>query len=149
MIGKGLVVLFCGLIARIGGAMLITSKQRYTWREQIFISIAWIPKATVQAAIGGIILTTAEESGGSAEFIEFGQIIITTAVFAIVITAPLGSIFTLSAGEKLMTHDGTPEELSKLEADDKSGKVAPIAQTEEDIVKSVDHDIKDHADITN
>jgi NhaP-type Na+/H+ or K+/H+ antiporter len=66
MIGKGLVVLFVGLVARIGGAMLITSKQRYNFKEQIFISIAWIPKATVQAAIGGIILTTAEEAGTSA-----------------------------------------------------------------------------------
>ncbi len=47
MIGKGLIVLGCGLIVRIIGAYLITGCRGYTRKERVFISIAWIPKATV------------------------------------------------------------------------------------------------------
>jgi hypothetical protein len=59
-----------------------------------------------------------------------------------VITAPLGSIFTLSAGEKLMTHDGTPEELAKKEKEEQSNKVAPSA-TEENIANDINLDINE------
>ncbi len=45
--------------------------------------IAYIPKATVQAAIGGVPLAMG---------LSCGQVVLTVAVLAILITAPLGAI---------------------------------------------------------
>ena len=53
-----------------------------TTRERVFCMIAYCPKATVQAAIGGIPLSMG---------LACGNIVLTVAVLAILITAPLGA----------------------------------------------------------
>lgn len=54
-----------------------------TTKERIFTMVAYIPKATVQAAIGGIPLAMG---------LECGSLVLTIAVLSILITAPLGAI---------------------------------------------------------
>ena len=73
------------------------------------MAFAWIPKATVQAAISGIVLTSARNEGlveGSEyDYETAGRAIVTTAVCAIVITAPLGAILTNTLGPMWLTYD--------------------------------------------
>lgn len=77
------------------------------------MAFAWIPKATVQAALGGLTLAEAQKRG-IPEWEEFGQAMLTTAVFAIIITAPLGAIMINTLGTKWLEYDGDdPVELAK------------------------------------
>ena len=59
-------------------------ENKVQFKEKIFTMIAYLPKATVQAAIGGLAL----EAG-----LASGELILTAAVTAILVTAPLGAIF--------------------------------------------------------
>ncbi|MEW9125090.1 MAG: cation:proton antiporter [Thermotaleaceae bacterium] len=81
--GLGILVILIGLIGRSIGVFLATSHSHLNWKERLFCAIAYMPKATVQAAIGGIPLTAG---------IATGDRILALAVMAIVITAPLGAI---------------------------------------------------------
>jgi NhaP-type Na+/H+ or K+/H+ antiporter len=63
-------------------------------KEKIFCIIAYIPKATVQAAIGAIPLSLGVESG---------DLILSIAVLSIVLTAPLGAIGVSLSGDKLLS----------------------------------------------
>lgn len=70
------------------------------------MAFAWIPKATVQAAIGGLALIQAKEKNLGQEYLDWGQAMLTTAVFAICLTAPLGAIFINTLGTKWLMYDG-------------------------------------------
>lgn len=70
-----------------------------------------MPKATVQAAIGGIVLDTARSIPGISEkdravYVEYGNILLSTAVLAIVFTAPIGAILINTLGIKWLSYDG-------------------------------------------
>lgn len=80
---KTVVLLLLGLLARSVGVWLATIPSEMTYRERLFCVIAYLPKATVQAALGGVAL-----SAGLPQ----GQTILAIAVLAIVLTAPLGLI---------------------------------------------------------
>ena len=75
-------VVFFALIFRMTGVFISLIKTKLTLRERLFCMIAYIPKATVQAAIGSLPLAMGLPSG---------KIILTIAVLAIIITAPLGA----------------------------------------------------------
>ena len=79
-----LVVIILALLFRMLGVYLSIMQTKFNRKERIFTMIAYIPKATVQAAIGGLAL----EAG-----LASGELILTTAVTAILVTAPLGAIF--------------------------------------------------------
>ena len=79
-----LVVIILALLFRMLGVYLSVMKTRFNLKEKIFAMIAYLPKATVQAAIGGLALETGLASG---------ELILTAAVTAILVTAPLGAIF--------------------------------------------------------
>lgn len=80
---KGLLILFLGLMARSLGVMISTMGTNLTWKERCFCAIAYIPKATVQAAIGAVPLSLGVPSG---------ELILAMAVLSIVVTAPIGLI---------------------------------------------------------
>ena len=65
-VGLLILVIFLCLIARWLGTFFATAG-KFTLKERAFMSFAWIPKATVQAAIGGIALSTAMEAEGLPE----------------------------------------------------------------------------------
>ena len=56
MILKGFAVIFFGVGARWLATFLCTCEKKYTYKERAFMAFAWIPKATVQAALGGLAL---------------------------------------------------------------------------------------------
>lgn len=82
--GIGSVLLILGaLLFRVSGVIISLLKTPLQLKERLFCCFAYMPKATVQAAIGAIPLA----SGVGA-----GNIILTVAVLAIMITAPIGAI---------------------------------------------------------
>lgn len=70
------------LVFRMAGVFCCLLKTKLLMKERIFCMIAYTPKATVQAAIGSIPLTMG---------LPCGKIVLTVAVLAILITAPLGA----------------------------------------------------------
>ncbi len=80
-----------------------------TLRERLFVAIAWLPKATVQAAIGGIALDNAknlpEDHESREEYERLGSMILTIAVLVILITAPIGAIGIMLSGPKLLKRE--------------------------------------------
>lgn len=75
-------MLFIGLSFRTVGTYISTTKTGLTHKEQLFCLVSELPKATVQAAMGGIPLAMG---------LGVGELALTFAVIGIVITAPLGS----------------------------------------------------------
>nr|XP_055045484.1 sodium/hydrogen exchanger 9B2 isoform X3 [Misgurnus anguillicaudatus] len=87
------------LFGLIGAEINISSLSVYT--EKIFISLAWMPKATVQAAIGSMALDTAHSTGDE-QLQYYGMEVLTVAVLAILITAPMGALIIGFTGPKLL-----------------------------------------------
>lgn len=68
---KGLAVIFIGVTARWIATFMATCEKKFTYKERAFMAFAWIPKATVQAALGGMTLAQALELGIE-EYQEYG-----------------------------------------------------------------------------
>ena len=79
---KALVVIAVALIFRMFGVFLCLLGTSLNRKERLFAMMAYTPKATVQAAIGGIPLSLG---------LACGEIVLTVAVLAIVLTAPAGA----------------------------------------------------------
>ena len=77
-----LMILIALLFRSIGVAICLFGTSM-TWKERIFCMIAYLPKATVQAAIGSVPFAIG---------LPCGQIVLSVAVLAILITAPLGAL---------------------------------------------------------
>lgn len=72
-------------------------KQRYTWKERLFFAIAWTPKATVQASLSAVPLSlinqTLADSPEYENWVRWGNDILATGIFAIIVCATLGTLF--------------------------------------------------------
>lgn len=91
------VILILGvLMFRMLGVFLCLLKTKLTMRERMFCMIAYTPKATVQAALGGVLLAMG---------LSCGNIVLTIAVVAILITAPLGAFCIDFAYKKLLINE--------------------------------------------
>lgn len=86
----GIVIIFFGLLGRSIGVFICTIGTNLNLKERLFCVIAYIPKATVQAAIGAVPLSAGVASG---------DIMLAIAFLSILITAPLGAI-----GVKISSH---------------------------------------------
>ena len=76
------ILIFAVLVFRMLGVCLCMAGTKLNWKERIFCMLAYMPKATVQAAIGGLPMAMG---------LPCGKIVLTVAVLAIFITAPLGA----------------------------------------------------------
>lgn len=92
--GISAILLILGvLLFRMFGVALSLIKTNLNRNERLFCMLAYMPKATVQAAIGGIPLSMG---------LACGQIVLTVAVLSILITAPLGAICVDNLYKKLL-----------------------------------------------
>ncbi|MFW5648827.1 MAG: cation:proton antiporter [Candidatus Alkaliphilus sp. MAG34] len=91
--GIGVIIILTGLVGRSLGVIISLFATNLNWKERLFCIIAYIPKATVQAAIGAIPLSLGVESG---------EVILAIAVLSILITAPLGAIGIHYFSKKLL-----------------------------------------------
>jgi NhaP-type Na+/H+ or K+/H+ antiporter len=87
----GAFLVFVALIGRSIGTYLCVLRTELNFKERLFCVISYIPKATVQAAIGAVPL----EAG-----VKSGDIILAVAVLSILLTAPLGAIGIMSTGNR-------------------------------------------------
>jgi NhaP-type Na+/H+ or K+/H+ antiporter len=92
----GLLAITIGLVFRSLGVWLATWRSALSRRERLFCVIAYFPKATVQAALGGVALASG---------IAHGETILAIALLAIVFTAPLGLLGIRYFGKKLLDVD--------------------------------------------
>lgn len=97
--GAGLAAIAMILIALVFrgiGVSICLIKTNLNWKERLFCVIAYLPKATVQAAIGSVPLAMG---------LSCGQIVLSVAVLAILITAPLGAIGMDLTYKRLLTRE--------------------------------------------
>jgi len=94
----GLIIITIGLIGRSIGTYLCLMGSNLDIKEKFFVVISYLPKATVQAAIGAIPLEMGVKSGDT---------ILAIAVLSIIFTAPLGAIGIKIAGDKFLKVDDT------------------------------------------
>ena len=87
------------LVFRMAGVWVCMLKTSLNNKERLFCMIAYIPKATVQAAIGGIPLAMG---------LPCGMLAVTAAVLAIIATAPAGAFGIELTYQKLLTKDEMP-----------------------------------------
>ena len=93
-----LLMILTALVFRAAGVLLCTVKTNLTWKERLFCVIAYLPKATVQAAIGSVPLAAG---------LACGQIVLSVAVLAIIVTAPRGALGIDCSYKRLLTEDKT------------------------------------------
>lgn len=90
-----IVVIFGALIFRMAGVCCCVAGTMLNKKERLFCMIAYTPKATVQAAIGAIPLSMG---------LSCGNIVLTVAVLAILITAPLGAFSIEHTYQRCLEH---------------------------------------------
>ena len=90
---KALLLIILALIFRMFGVFICLLKTKLNKKEKLFAMIAYTPKATVQAAIGGIPLSLG---------LACGDTVLTVAVLAIILTAPLGAFAIDLSYKKLL-----------------------------------------------
>lgn len=111
----GTLTVFIGLIGRsiacFGTVSLI---KEWNAKEKAFCMVAWCPKATVQAALATVSLDhvrmliqkgdlPAETEQVTKDFLEEANVILTTAVLSIILTAPLFAVLMTYTGKKWLT----------------------------------------------
>ena len=103
MAGVGLAavgMIFSALIFRAVGVCLCLVRTPLTAKERLFCVFAYLPKATVQAAIGSVPLAAG---------LPCGEIVLSVAVLGIVLTAPLGAFLMDTSYQRLLTKDKLTE----------------------------------------
>ena len=100
-----IIVILVALVFRMVGVYISLLKTKLSTKERLFCMIAYTPKATVQAAIGGIPLAMG---------LDCGELVLTVAVLAILITAPFGAIGIDSTYKKLLVTDDINDELDVI-----------------------------------
>lgn len=77
-----ILIIPCALLFRMVGVLCCLVKTPLSFKERLFCIVAYLPKATVQAAIGGVPLAMG---------FACGETVLTAAVISILLTAPLGA----------------------------------------------------------
>ncbi len=93
---ESVILIICVLFFRMFGVLLCMLGTQLSIKERVFSMIAYTPKATVQAAIGGIPLAMG---------LNCGNMVLIIAVLAILITAPLGAFMIDLTYKKLLSCD--------------------------------------------
>ena len=93
---SAVLLIFVALVFRAVGVCLCMIGTNLNRKERLFCVLAYLPKATVQAAIGSVPLAAG---------LPCGKIVLSVAVLAIIITAPIGAFAMDSTYQKLLTKD--------------------------------------------
>jgi NhaP-type Na+/H+ or K+/H+ antiporter len=105
---KGLIILAFGLTVRCTVAFLAVSGPRLQTKERLFTALAWIPKATVQAALGAVAL----EEARSEVHLDMGHDVLAICLLAILVAAPIGAAIVAITGPRLLTSQDAEQGLS-------------------------------------
>lgn len=91
--GMAVLMIFIALVFRSLGVLICLIGMKLSGKEKLYCVIAYLPKATVQAAIGSVPLSLG---------LSCGNIVLSVAVLSILITAPLGAILMDLSYKKLL-----------------------------------------------
>ncbi len=94
---SALLMIGIALLFRATGVFLCMAGTQLNKKERLFCVIAYLPKATVQAAIGSVPLSLG---------LPCGQLVLSVAVLAILVTAPIGAIGMDKTYRRLLVHEG-------------------------------------------
>ena len=94
------IMIFTALLFRAAGVCICLAGTNLNFRERVFCITAYLPKATVQAAIGSVPLAMG---------LPCGKIVLSVAVLAILIMAPLGAAGMDMSYKKLLSKEGAGE----------------------------------------
>ena len=100
---SAMIMIFIGLVIRTIGVVFSLIGSNLSLKECVFCTLAYLPKATVQAAIGAVPISLG---------LPCGNLILSLAVLSIVITAPLGAIAMDYSYKKLLENNNSKEILS-------------------------------------
>ncbi|XP_022664685.1 sodium/hydrogen exchanger 9B2-like isoform X4 [Varroa destructor] len=103
----GCLTLIICLSVRIGVTYLAVSCSSLTPKERLFVSIAWLPKATVQAALAPTALDMVRSLKNEGQPVEesalvYGETVLTVSILAIIITAPIGALSIALSAPRLL-----------------------------------------------
>ena len=93
---SAIILIIAVLMFRMLGVFICILHTGLSFKEKLFCMLAYTPKATVQAAIGGLPLAMG---------LDCGQVVLTVSVIAILITAPLGAFAIDLTYKKLLLDD--------------------------------------------
>ena len=96
---SGLILIILGLLARSIGTYICLIGSNLNTKETLFVIISYLPKATVQAAIGAgplAAMTLAGMESGP------GEVILAVAFLSIILTAPIGAWAISMVGERVL-----------------------------------------------
>lgn len=108
----GIACLLAGILIRILVTVLVGIGSNLNLKEKVFIALACMAKATVQAALGPATLEVVGDKGEDQA--QYAQTLVTMCVLSILLTAPSGAIIITLSGPKLLkkvtapvaSHDG-------------------------------------------
>lgn len=116
MVWIGVGALLCGIIIRILATTFVAIGSRLNLKEKIFVSLALMAKATVQAALGPTLID--EVTSGTNEQKKYAETVSMVCILSIIIAAPVGAILISISGPKLLTKTSiagpSPEEWTKI-----------------------------------
>ncbi|XP_063361046.1 sodium/hydrogen exchanger 9B2-like [Cydia amplana] len=109
VVAMGAVCLIIGLVLRIISTLLVSFGCGLNITEKLFIGLAWMAKATVQAALGpaALDIINSGNSSGNPEELVYAEALLTVSVLSVVISAPMGAIFIALTGPRLLSKDET------------------------------------------
>lgn len=87
-VGYAVLAIFLGELIKVPVAFVTTVTGNFNLKERIFMTLCRMPKATVQASLGGMILSIAQAAGDS-KFEAYGEDVLTIAATSIMITTPI------------------------------------------------------------
>lgn len=111
----GALLVFLGLVARSVGSWVCLIGSHLNTRERVFVVVSYLPKATVQAAIGGAPLMAMAAAGMDRGP---GEVILAVAVLSILLTAPVGAWAITLLGDRWLEVNVGPERPSRRAARD-------------------------------
>nr|CAD7445180.1 unnamed protein product [Timema bartmani] len=96
-----LACLISGILIRLVVTVVVGIGCRLNLKEKIFVALTCMSKAGVQAALGPVALSSLSDDASEEEK-TYGQMILTTCVLSILLTAPTGAILISMTGSKLL-----------------------------------------------
>lgn len=110
ILGRGVGLIAAALFVRICVTRIALLRSGLEPREAALACVAWLPKATVQAAVGGTALDLVQERGFGPQAEARGSLVLMLSVLVILLTAPIGAVGIAILGPKWLTKDGGADE---------------------------------------
>ncbi|GAV01898.1 hypothetical protein RvY_12535-1 [Ramazzottius varieornatus] len=101
-VGLFMALLFSAHALQLAATYVATCNFGFNCKENLFLAIGFLPKATIQAAIGSTALDIATKNQMGPDLIQLGTDTLNCAVLAILFFAPIGGVLLMATGRHLL-----------------------------------------------